>query len=240
MSSDYAVETDTSRMIIESIAGLLGHTPKSTSAPKPSKQPQNTKTQQSPQTQPTSSSENNALMKRGWLFLKDSDWKQANDYFNKVLYTDPKYAPAYIGLLCAELKVDAEANLVNHNQPLENMPNYKKALRFGDANCQARMTGYNQVIIDRIKKQGPTVGGTIKFNNYNWRVLEVQNSNALIITENVIEKRPYNIQSTDITCETSTQRKYLNSEFFQKFTNEEQNRITGRKQKNTLKTNQQE
>jgi tetratricopeptide (TPR) repeat protein len=30
-----------------------------------------------------------SLMKRGKLFLEDSDWKQADDYFNKVLDIDP-------------------------------------------------------------------------------------------------------------------------------------------------------
>jgi len=41
------------------------------------------------------------LMKRGWLFLEDADWKQATDYFNKVLDIDPEHAPAYIGMLHA-------------------------------------------------------------------------------------------------------------------------------------------
>ena len=44
-----------------------------------------------------------ALMKRGWLFLEDGDWRQAGEYFNKVLDIDAEYAPAYVGLLCAEL-----------------------------------------------------------------------------------------------------------------------------------------
>ena len=49
-----------------------------------------------------------SLMKRGWLLLEDSDWKQAAKYFNKVLNINPEYAPAYIGKLCAELNVTSE------------------------------------------------------------------------------------------------------------------------------------
>jgi alpha-tubulin suppressor-like RCC1 family protein len=53
-----------------------------------------------------------SLMKRGKLALEDSNWKQADEYFDKVLDIDPEYAPAYIGKLCAELKVQKEERLV--------------------------------------------------------------------------------------------------------------------------------
>ena len=52
-----------------------------------------------------------ALMMRGHLFLDDADWTQANEYFDRVLDIDPKHAPAYIGKLCAELKVSSESDL---------------------------------------------------------------------------------------------------------------------------------
>jgi tetratricopeptide (TPR) repeat protein len=58
-----------------------------------------------------------SLMKRGWLFLEDSDWKQANEYFDRVLDIDPEYAPAYAGKLCAELKVRREEALPECNTP---------------------------------------------------------------------------------------------------------------------------
>jgi len=53
-----------------------------------------------------------SLMKRGKLALEDSNWKQADEYFDKVLDIDPEYAPAYIGKLCAELEVQKEEQLV--------------------------------------------------------------------------------------------------------------------------------
>ena len=53
------------------------------------------------------------LMKRGYLALEDSAWKQAGEHFDRVLDIDPEYAPAYIGKLCAELEVRQESDLPN-------------------------------------------------------------------------------------------------------------------------------
>jgi len=65
----------------------------------------------------------------------------------------------------------------------------------------------------------------LQFGNYRWRVLDVQSDKALLITEDVIEKRPYNVKYAGVTWETCTLRKYLNGEFLQKFTGEEQGKI---------------
>jgi len=71
----------------------------------------------------------------------------------------------------------------------------------------------------------PRVGDVIPFGEWNWRVLDVQDGKALIITENLIEPRPYNVELTEVTWEKCTLREYLNGEFLQKFTAEEQRRI---------------
>jgi len=71
----------------------------------------------------------------------------------------------------------------------------------------------------------PEVGDVIPFGGYDWRVLDVQNNKALIITENVIERIPYDVKYKAVTWETCTIREYLNGEFLQKFTAEEQRHI---------------
>jgi len=71
-----------------------------------------------------------------------------------------------------------------------------------------------------------TKNSIIPFGNFEWLVLNVQDDRALIISKNIIEyARKYNTQFTDVTWETCTLRKYLNSEFFQKFTAEQKKRI---------------
>jgi hypothetical protein len=91
-----------------------------------------------------------SLMKRGNLALEDSKWKEANEYFEKVLDIDAEYAPAYFGKLCSELKISNEVNLTNHEELLENIPNFKKALRFADADYRAKLDEYNQSTLKHI------------------------------------------------------------------------------------------
>lgn len=71
----------------------------------------------------------------------------------------------------------------------------------------------------------PDVGKIIKFGNYEWLILDVQDNKALIITRYLCWKEEYNKKYQDVTWETCTLRKYLNSEFLQKFTAEEQKKI---------------
>jgi ankyrin repeat protein len=69
-------------------------------------------------------------------------------------------------------------------------------------------------------KEPITIGATIAFGNYKWRILDVQGGRALILTEDIIEKRRYNEKDEFVTWKTCTLRKYLNGEFLQKFTSE--------------------
>jgi hypothetical protein len=65
----------------------------------------------------------------------------------------------------------------------------------------------------------------LSFGGYSWRVLDVQGGEALIITEDIVEKLPYNTEDKDVTWESCTLRQYLNGGFLQKFSNEQRNRI---------------
>ena len=68
-------------------------------------------------------------------------------------------------------------------------------------------------------------GDKISFSSYEWRVLEVKNNTALIITEYIIEQRAYHNAYKDITWADCSLRKYLNSEFYDRFTAAEKSRI---------------
>jgi hypothetical protein len=68
------------------------------------------------------------------------------------------------------------------------------------------------------------IGAVIKFGKYDWRVLEVQDGRALILSENNIRSCYYNGQYADVTWETCVPRKILNGEFLEKF-KEQQSRI---------------
>ena len=68
-------------------------------------------------------------------------------------------------------------------------------------------------------------GDIISFGSYEWRVLEVKNNTALIITEYIIEQRAYHNAYKDITWADCSLRKYLNSEFYDRFSAAEKSRI---------------
>ena len=58
--------------------------------------------------------------------------------------------------------------------------------------------------------------GNVSFSGIDWRVLSIENNKALLITEKVIEERPYHYQYEDITWEKCTLRHYLNNAFYNK------------------------
>jgi hypothetical protein len=69
------------------------------------------------------------------------------------------------------------------------------------------------------------VGDKISFGSYDWRVLDMQNNTTLIITECIIEQRAYHDAYKDITWADCSLRKYLNGEFYNKFTEADKLRI---------------
>jgi transcriptional regulator with XRE-family HTH domain len=68
-------------------------------------------------------------------------------------------------------------------------------------------------------------GDTISFGNFMWRVLQVKDNSVLIITKTTIGKAPYHDISGDTTWEQCNLRKYLNNDFYEKFSEKEKSRI---------------
>ncbi|MCL2056192.1 MAG: leucine-rich repeat domain-containing protein [Oscillospiraceae bacterium] len=61
------------------------------------------------------------------------------------------------------------------------------------------------------------VGDIIRFGGYDWRVLDKKDGKALLVSEQVLEERPYNVEKKkDVTWENCTLRKYLNGVFLNK------------------------
>jgi len=69
------------------------------------------------------------------------------------------------------------------------------------------------------------IGSIIPFGGYNWRILDTKNNTALIITEYILEMRPYHDVYKSITWADCSLRKYLNGEFYNKFNKSEQSKI---------------
>ena len=69
------------------------------------------------------------------------------------------------------------------------------------------------------------VDDIIQFGGFDWRVLDVQGNQALIITENVITRRFFHHTQQQVTWQNSEIRSYLNNEFFSGFSLQDQARI---------------
>ena len=89
------------------------------------------------------------LIERAFMFLEDGDWSSANEYCEKVLDQDPKYAQAYLGKLMAELKVSGKEDLKNCRRPFDEKNNYAKAIRFGDEELVAFLENCTTTIKER-------------------------------------------------------------------------------------------
>ena len=79
---------------------------------------------------------------------------------------------------------------------------------------------------DNANNDSPAVGSIYQFGGLDWRVLDVKDGKALLITEDIVEKRAYNDEFVDVTWETCSLRNYLNGNFLRAhFSAEEQGRI---------------
>ena len=106
-----------------------------------------------------------SLMKRGWLFLGDKDWSQADGCFDRVLDISPEYANAYVGKLCVEYKIAEEDMLYNrkHISEMSKSQNYIKANRFASgelatalANIDASLISEHNIFFGAVSHIGNT------------------------------------------------------------------------------------
>ncbi len=76
------------------------------------------------------------------------------------------------------------------------------------------------------------IGDIISFDKYQWRVLDVQNNAALIITEEMVAQRPYHNRPGDVTWADCELRQYLNGAFYDTFSEVNRSRIMAVTNKN--------
>jgi len=89
------------------------------------------------------------LLERAYLFLEDGNWKEADEYCEKVLDIEPKNAMAYLGKLMADEHAKTKEALKNSPYKFDNNDNYRKAIRFGNDELKAELEGYTDFIVNR-------------------------------------------------------------------------------------------
>ena len=76
-----------------------------------------------------------------------------------------------------------------------------------------------------LETQKPKVGDLYLFGGYDWRVLEVQEKQILLLSDKILEQRAYHSSYSDITWDNCALRQYLNDEFYNKFNQSDKDRI---------------
>lgn len=92
------------------------------------------------------------LLKRAFMFLEDGNFREADEYCEKVLDQEPENAMAYLGKLMAELHARKQEELADCYVPFDDDGNYQKAIRFGDKALVDALEGYNARIRERDEK----------------------------------------------------------------------------------------
>lgn len=69
------------------------------------------------------------------------------------------------------------------------------------------------------------IGSILSFGGYNWCILDIKGGSALMITENIIEQRPYHDVYKDSTWADCALRTYLNGGFYDRFNTIDKSRI---------------
>lgn len=93
------------------------------------------------------------LLDRISLFLEDGDFQSADEYCNRILDLEPRNSQAYFYKLLTKLKLHYSEEIISHAKPLDDYPDYQKAIRFADNSFKITLESYNQKIMDRLESE---------------------------------------------------------------------------------------
>ncbi|MCL2577894.1 MAG: DUF6273 domain-containing protein [Defluviitaleaceae bacterium] len=141
-------------------------------------------------------------------------------------------------LITLALKIDAYSRLKNSSSrnmatDVFNLTKEMQKKYFIEENaakmtieCIAELLGYTPPTdIPQEQPSLPEIGGVMRFGDYEWRVLDIQNDKILLLSENILEQRAYHPCYAGVTWENSKLREYLNSEFINNFDTADKARI---------------
>ncbi len=91
------------------------------------------------------------FLERGFHFLEEQDWDNADEFFEAVLNKDTKNASAYLGKLLADLEISKFENLSGFYTTFSDNKNYEKIMRFADSELKEKVKNCNKIIARRLE-----------------------------------------------------------------------------------------
>jgi hypothetical protein len=176
------------------------------------------------------------------LMKTNLGWTEERCFLILDCYTS---AMGWAGIVMSQMQQNQQShkNVESHNAKLntyksEPLTLEKQNNRNIDFSTIHQKTGVNDSPIiskqtSKISIITPSVGSTIRFGSYEWRVLSVEENRSLIITKDLSHINiPYNKDFIPVNWETCTLRKWLNENFFKSFYGVEQSKIILTKNRN--------
>lgn len=93
------------------------------------------------------------LIRRGFIILEDGEFQKAGKLFNDALDVEPENGEGYLGLLLVKLRIKTKEALGDEYSSFEDLPEYKKVVRFGDDNIKAFLSDCLAKIAERRNKE---------------------------------------------------------------------------------------
>lgn len=87
------------------------------------------------------------MIERGYICLKDKNFKEANEIFKQVLNIDPHSGGAYLGRLMIKRGVTDIDDLEKETYALSDEADYRHALEYGEPQIKKKLKAFNQKII---------------------------------------------------------------------------------------------
>lgn len=89
------------------------------------------------------------LLRRGFMFLEDGEFDQADQCFENLLSTEPENASGYIGKLLVDLHLQKISDLEQHDRFIMFNNNYKRAIQFGSDSQKEELENFVQAFFVR-------------------------------------------------------------------------------------------
>ncbi len=99
----------------------------------------------------------NSLIERAKICLEDRDFEKAGALANQVLDIDPKNADAYLVLFCVGRTITVPEDCPAMKAPLNTIPEFNRAMQFGDDAIKARLGELSNRVNDGIVREVSTV-----------------------------------------------------------------------------------
>ncbi len=94
-----------------------------------------------------------SLMERAYLFMEDGNFVSAQEYLDRVLDIDPKFASAYVAKVCVAFQLRREAELAETTFQYEDNADWRKAMRFANPQQKAVYENYAAKVKERTERQ---------------------------------------------------------------------------------------